>query len=76
MEPANIGAGCSRAAEAASAEGCEPAGTPAGGVYVTEWQTAPALTVQRCTLKRALQKREREEYLRLKHLQSRRATRR
>ena len=40
-----------------------------------EQRVAPALTAQIGTLKRALQEREREEYLRLKHLQSRRAER-
>jgi V/A-type H+-transporting ATPase subunit D len=40
-----------------------------------EQRVAPALTTQISTLKRALQEREREEYLRLKHLQSRRAER-
>lgn len=37
-----------------------------------EHRVAPALTSQIGSLKRALQEREREEYLRLKHLQSRR----
>jgi V/A-type H+-transporting ATPase subunit D len=38
-----------------------------------EQRVAPSLGVQIVTLKRALQEREREEYLRLKHLQTRRA---
>ena len=37
-----------------------------------EQRVAPALAVQIGTLKRALQEREREEHLRLKHLQARR----
>ena len=37
-----------------------------------EQRVAPALTTQISVLKRALQEREREEYLRLKHLQGRR----
>ena len=40
-----------------------------------EQRVAPTLTAQIGTLKRALQEREREEYLRLKHLQSRRVER-
>jgi H(+)-transporting ATP synthase subunit D len=40
-----------------------------------EQRVAPALTAQIGTLKRALQEREREEHLRLKHLQSRRVER-
>jgi vacuolar-type H+-ATPase subunit D/Vma8 len=40
-----------------------------------EQRVAPALTAQIGTLKRALQEREREEHLRLKHLQTRRAER-
>lgn len=40
-----------------------------------EQRVAPALSTQISALKRALQEREREEYLRLKHLQSRRAER-
>ena len=40
-----------------------------------EQRVAPALAVQIGTLKRALQEREREEHLRLKHLQSRRVGR-
>ena len=38
-----------------------------------EHRVAPSLEHQITTLKRALQEREREEYLRLKHLQARRA---
>lgn len=40
-----------------------------------EQRVAPSLTAQIGTLKRALQEREREEYLRLKHLLARRAAR-
>jgi V/A-type H+-transporting ATPase subunit D len=40
-----------------------------------EQRVAPSLTAQIGALKRALQEREREEYLRLKHLQSRRSER-
>lgn len=40
-----------------------------------EQRVAPALTTQISVLKRALQEREREEYLRLKHLQGHRAAR-
>ena len=38
-----------------------------------EQRVAPALAAQIAVLKRALQEREREEYLRLKHVQARRA---